>query len=542
MTFIYKIASTEQEMDDIFRLNYRTFVEEIPQHPPRAERKLVDKFHAENTYLICKDGEKLAGMLAVRDRRPFSMDGKIPGFERYLPWRPQRMVEIRLLAVDPAYRGSRLLGGLIRYLDRYLKRHDYDMGIISGTTRELKLYSHLGFVPFAEPVGTEEAAFQPMYITGSSFERSGAYRVIAQSARFLAGPVEIAEEVTRALAQRPLSHRSPEFARLLEEVRARLCKRSGARNVNLLLGSGTLANDAVAGQLKRLGGRGLILVNGEFGRRLTVHARRWQLAFDTIESEYGLPLDACRAEAAAASGRYRWIWAVHGETSTGVLNDLERLKGIAAGHGLALAMDCVSSFGAVPFSLEGVALASGVSGKAISSYTGLSFVFHQGELTPDESIPPYIDAGAYAAADGVPYSQSSNLLNALAAALRAYDTPEPYETVQRRYLAVREGVERIGLQVLAHRFCAAPYIATVVLPESISSRELGDRMADQGFELQYESGYLLARNWIQIATLGLQKDKDIRRMLDTLEWFVHHSSEYASSGASAMNGLALPTT
>ena len=38
----------------------------------------MDKFHAENTYLICLANQKLVGMLAARGNRPFSLDQKLP--------------------------------------------------------------------------------------------------------------------------------------------------------------------------------------------------------------------------------------------------------------------------------------------------------------------------------------------------------------------------------------------------------------------------------------------------------------------------------
>ena len=47
-----KVATTEQEFDAIAALNYETFVEEIPQHEQNSNKRLVDKFHAENTYIV----------------------------------------------------------------------------------------------------------------------------------------------------------------------------------------------------------------------------------------------------------------------------------------------------------------------------------------------------------------------------------------------------------------------------------------------------------------------------------------------------------
>ncbi len=50
----FKIANTEEEFEQIFRLNYETFALEIPQHQQNEYCRLVDKFHHENTYFICK--------------------------------------------------------------------------------------------------------------------------------------------------------------------------------------------------------------------------------------------------------------------------------------------------------------------------------------------------------------------------------------------------------------------------------------------------------------------------------------------------------
>ncbi|HXD01650.1 MAG TPA: GNAT family N-acyltransferase, partial [Verrucomicrobiae bacterium] len=71
---VFKTASEDWEFDLIHQLNYKTFVEEIPQHSPSPTRRRVDPFHAENTYLICLSGRRLAGMLALRGKRPFSLD------------------------------------------------------------------------------------------------------------------------------------------------------------------------------------------------------------------------------------------------------------------------------------------------------------------------------------------------------------------------------------------------------------------------------------------------------------------------------------
>ena len=91
MSFIYKIAETALEFEQIHELNYRTFAEEIPQHDQNESRKLVDKFHDENTYIICKKDNRVVGMIAIRSERPFSLDGKIGPVEHHLPFQSKTL-------------------------------------------------------------------------------------------------------------------------------------------------------------------------------------------------------------------------------------------------------------------------------------------------------------------------------------------------------------------------------------------------------------------------------------------------------------------
>ena len=63
-SLVYKLASTPEEFEAIHRLNYLSFVEEIPQHAANPDKRLVDRFHGENTYAICLAGDQLVGMIA----------------------------------------------------------------------------------------------------------------------------------------------------------------------------------------------------------------------------------------------------------------------------------------------------------------------------------------------------------------------------------------------------------------------------------------------------------------------------------------------
>ena len=73
----FTIATETWEFEQIHRLNHETFVEEITEHPRSPSGRLVDRFDDENTYAICVYNRQLAGMVAIRGRRPFSLDQKL---------------------------------------------------------------------------------------------------------------------------------------------------------------------------------------------------------------------------------------------------------------------------------------------------------------------------------------------------------------------------------------------------------------------------------------------------------------------------------
>src|SRR5437763_13725715 len=100
----------------------------------------------ENTYIICLHGKELAGMMAMRGERPFSLDKKVENLDSYLP-DGRRLVEIRLLAVEKNFRNGHVFHGMLALLISHGKAQGYNVALISGTTRQAKLYRHLGFVP-----------------------------------------------------------------------------------------------------------------------------------------------------------------------------------------------------------------------------------------------------------------------------------------------------------------------------------------------------------------------------------------------------------
>jgi aspartate aminotransferase-like enzyme len=521
---VFKTASEDWEFEAIHRLNYKTFVEEIPQHKASPTHRLVDKFHAENTYLICTRGNQLAGMLAVRAKRPFSLDQKIENLDSHLP--PGRNIcEIRLLAVEKKFRGAQVLQGILALLWQLGVEKSYDLAIISGTPRQFRLYQHLGFVPFGPLVGSGDAQFQPMYVTLETFEstareflRSSPSRAFHSSAtNFLPGPVTVRREVRRAFEQAPESHRTESFLKDFQATRQILCDLVKAQKVELCIGSGTLANDIIAAQLSLEKGRGIVLSNGEFGERLLDHARRAGLEFDALETPWGTGFDMAAVRALIEQQPApRWLWCVHCETSTGLMQELDRLKALCSEFQVKLCLDCISSIGIVPIDLSGVFLAAGGSGKGLRAYPGCSMVFYHHELKESARLPRYLDLAYYAAQKGVPFTFSSNLLHALHAAVKRVPWEKRFAELRELSAWLRPRLREAGFQLIGEDGLTSPAVTTIALPPELNSTAVGAAIQESGYLVSYNSEYLRRRNWFQVCLMGDPSREKLVSLLNAL--------------------------
>jgi aspartate aminotransferase-like enzyme/GNAT superfamily N-acetyltransferase len=538
----YKIADRPVEFETIHRLNYQTFVEEIPQHTSNAAGVLVDRFHHENVYAICMSGDELVGMVAGRCIRPFSLDSKVVDLDSLLPCH-RKAVEVRLLAVRPQYRHRQVFARLVALLAGYFRSMDCDLAVISGTVRQLRLYEHMGFRCFGPLTGAADALYQPMYLTLEAWQDTRYLAGMAEPTSvvqgFLPGPVAVSAAVRRAFHSEPVSHRSRGFMARMTRIRATLCGMTGAAHVAVLAGTGTLANDAIAAQLRHAGTAGLVLVNGEFGERLAAHARGWQLQHDVVRRAWGEAFDWEYLHGLVCEKQPAWIWAVLSETSTGMTNSPVRLRELCEGAGAALCLDAVSAIGLMPVDLQGVWLASAVSGKGLAAYAGLAMVFHDGRLAPAGALPRYLDLALYEDSGGVPYSQSSNLVAALDCALTSTRWSQKFQRIAAVDRDLRARFRAHGLAPLVPDEVSTPGIITLAMPVGCNASQLARALRKDGIALAYESPYLQCRNWLQICLMGEFETATVGRIPDLLAARICHSGASSwSSGSRQFMGLA----
>jgi aspartate aminotransferase-like enzyme len=539
--YLFKWAETDEEVEQIHRLNYRTFVGEISQYPDQGNGLLIDKFHYKNHYLIALRQGRVVGMLCTHDEPPFSTADRLN--DPTLLERPgMRPLEVRLLAIEPAERNTYMFMGLVWALYRHAQITGHTHLVISGVERRARLYERLGFVPLGPAVPCGNAAFVPMMLTVGQLSDRGQKvkdlwethmeRLVKRANLtewahdkadnepathtpqicLLPGPVTVSAAVREAFHEPPMYHRGPEFIRRFVKIRKTLGELVGGRSVAILNGSGTLANEAVAATLAAIPaeGRGVLLVNGEFGQRLSRQALRFGLQPRVLTWPWGHAWDLDEVEATLADEPAgSWVWGVHLESSTGVLNDLAGLVEVAQRRGIRVCMDCISSLGAVPLDLRRVFLATGSTGKSLGSYAGAALIFADGDALSRldrQRVPSYFDIAAALASKGPCYTFPSPVFRALEAALAEYATPAKAQATYARYAElaayVRRQLRKLGLEPLAREEWAAPVVTTFSPPGGQSSEEFVERCQSWGVAIGGQSGYLAERRLVQIATMG----------------------------------------
>ena len=542
--YVVRLAASADELAQLHQLNCRAFVHELPQHDDPGNGQLVDKFHDKNTYFAAFDRDRAVGMLAVHDRPPFSIADRLddPALLEQLGPRP---LEVRLLAIEPAHRRHALFAGLLFAVYQYAHDAGYTHMLISGVVGRVRMYQRLGFRALGPPVRSGEVLFVPMVAALDHLPQ----RVLQYAARLrdrltplrcdpppkpialTPGPAQLSPAVARALAADPLSHRSGKFAESFTGVRNALGSLVGL-DAALFCASGTLANDVVAATLaadRRLR-TGLILVNGEFGRRLVRQGHRAGLRFSVLRWRWGQPWQLDRVE--QCLGRrpdVDWVWAVHLESSTGMLNDVATLGELVRRQGRHLCLDCISSLGAVPVDLSGVHLATGVANKSLGGVAGVSMVFARPQALAHVSrrrIPPYLDLVDALAARGPRYTFPSSPLLALEAALEVYADPARRAARFDHYAEMGRYIRRqlalLGLPPLVAAPQACPVITTFDLGAKGMHGRFIERCRDFGYAVGGESGYLRRRNWCQLATMGDLSIDACRPLFDHLAAWLSH--------------------
>jgi len=192
------------------------------------------------------------------------------------------------------------------------------------------------------------------------------------------GPATTTQSVKMAQVVSDICPRETEFGDLMAQVSKDLTEfvaPAGDYYTTLFAGSGTAAVESCIASIPQ--GKVLIINNGAYGKRMCQIAERYGIDYDEFKSSGTDPLDMNALQEAVQE--VEAVFAVHNETTTGLLNDIEKI-GAVCGDRMFI-VDAMSSYGAIPIDMEkmNIDFLVSSSNKNIQGTAGVSFVIGKNE-------------------------------------------------------------------------------------------------------------------------------------------------------------------
>jgi len=523
-------TASDKDLPEVRRLLHRTFVAELGQYEDSGLGHHTDKFEQKNRVYLARENGTLVGMVAVHGEAPFSVAARLPA-QTPMESLADRPLEVRLLCVDPGHRGTHIAFQLMAAVFAHAIAYDFHELWISGVEEQLPLYRKLGFEALGPAIPDGKVSFTPMRVRldklPAGLKRLASRNLLRRgkpAITLLPGPARLNHATLRAAASAPKYHRAETFLHMYREVQQKLCPWLNGHGVALFPGSGTLANDVLAQVLLRLPDAaqrpGVILCNGEFGRRLIAHADGALLPHKVLDFGWGQAWDLERIGAHLRNHQPSWVWAVHCESSTGMLQPIEKLAELL-GPSTALCLDAISTLGALPLP-QGVAFASAVSGKALQALPGLAVVSAQSEWTTQlqsKAWPPSLDFHAHCNSLHPPHTLGFPILAALHASLTSACAPEQISLRASSFdhlgKLVRTGLRGVGARILAPEENASPVMTTFEVPAGLTTPDFLKLAESWGYTLAGHSNYLKNRRLAQIATYGEFHAEEIEELFSS---------------------------
>lgn len=315
------------------------------------------------------------------------------------------------------------------------------------------------------------------------------------------GPTNPYPEATLALGYPLLGHLDPLFIERIDRTCDGLREVWGTENARTLplSATGSAGMEAAFVNTVQEGDVAVIAVNGLFGERMCDVASRCGAEVVRVDHEYGRPIDPQRV--AEAHPNPKVIAAVHAETSTGVLSDIQAL-GHLKGDALLL-VDAVTSIGGVELRADDWGIDIGYAGtqKCLGVAPGLApFTISERAFERRIENPQswYLDLGMLGgyvgAASGAKRTYHHTAPVAMIASLEAAldrIRAEGLQNVWDRHTAagsaLRDGLEQMGLELFAQEGSRLPSLTTVKVPDGVDSQAVRSHLLNT-FDIEIGAG------------------------------------------------------
>src|SRR6476659_5394624 len=191
---------------------------------------------------------------------------------------------------------------------------------------------------------------------------------------FIPGPVEVSPKTWAAFCRPMIGHRREAFRALYRSIHPRL-QTLFATTQPVFLSTSSAWGMMEAAIRNLVSRRVLNCMCGAFSDKWLDVARRCGKEAEPLQVEWGKHIDHKTLDQQLATGKFDTVTLIHNETSTGVMNPLPEICCTLAKYSdVALILDTVSSFSAVPIAMDALGIDVMLTGsqKALALPPGFS--------------------------------------------------------------------------------------------------------------------------------------------------------------------------
>ena len=329
------------------------------------------------------------------------------------------------------------------------------------------------------------------------------------------GPTEIHPRVLTTMSQPAIGYLDPVFVEMMDELKALLRYAYQTKNPLTfpISGPGSVGMEYCFVNLVSPGDKVIVCRNGVFGGRMIENVERCGGIPIVVEDKWGEPVDPQKLEDALKKNPgVRVVAFVHAETSTGVLSDAKTLVEIAHRYNALTIVDAVTSLGGSPVYVDGWKFDAvySASQKCLSCTPGLSPVSFSEQVVDyvkarkDKIHSWFMDMNLLLGYWGEStrtyhHTAPTNSLFALHEALlliREEGLENAWARVRRDHIALKAGLEAMGLKFLVKEEYQVPQMNAALCPEGVNEAEVRKRLlSDFSLEIGAGLGPLAGKIW-----------------------------------------------
>ena len=336
------------------------------------------------------------------------------------------------------------------------------------------------------------------------------------------GPSDVHPRILEAMSRPTIGHLDPVFVDMMEQTKELLQYAFQTNNALTMPVSapGSAGMETCFVNLVEPGDKVIVCQNGVFGGRMKENVERTGATPVMVEDAWGEAVDANKLEAALkANPDAKVVAFVHAETSTGAQSDAKTLVELAHAHGCLSIVDAVTSLGGTPLKVDEWGIDAIYSGtqKCLSCTPGLSPVsFSEAALNKIRGRGSKVQSwfmdlnlvmGYWGTGQKRAYHHTApiNALYGLHEALvllQEEGLENAWTRHQRNHLALRAGLEAMGLRFIVKEADRLPQLNAVSIPEGVDEARVRQRLLNEyNLEIGAGLGALAGKVW-RIGLMG----------------------------------------